>query len=548
MAKKRSGSLSRMFGPAQLSHFVEVPSDGLLPQPEPELESAPEPEPEPAPIAEEPPPPPVVFIDTEDEPAPEEDLLPDWLNMSLNLGSRAPEDLPEPSVLQPPPALEPPPKPALAEAPTVLFTRDLDEPPAVDEPPIDTGLPSPELVRDPRGRGQLLLRYIDEDAPVEELIFSGALLPGAKLRAAGLRGVILQDADLSGADLRGADLRGADLQDTRLQGADLRGADLREALLGAANLKDADLRFADLAGVSLGNVADLRGADLRGADLAGADVTEAMRGARVDEQTHYRSRWSTVHLVAAQACGVVVDGIERLPPEVRQELAGAQEGLTLTFSTPLNFMDQYILRGGICSVLGADAACTLQIREREHGGEVRLLAPQAELTEIAESLHGRAWERAPEGDEERALIRRLFDVFPHTRLINELSALVDRLEQITLRHPNGTMSWRPPVDPDGALQHLLLKLFIPVELRWWLGCVPGGKQLVRELPGTSATAEAVVAAAIRALKRRERIDAALFTSLIEERRRRESEIRAVARLWGVEWYALRDPDQDDEDA
>jgi len=46
-------------------------------------------------------------------------------------------------------------------------------------------------------------------------------------------------------------------------------------------------------------------------------------------------------------------------------------------------------------------------------------------------------------------------------------------------------------------------------------------------------AETMVSAAVTVLERQERIDAALFDSLIHERRRRAEEIRAVARLWEI---------------
>ena len=44
----------------------------------------------------------------------------------------------------------------------------------------------------------------------------------------------------------------------------------------------------------------------------------------------------------------------------------------------------------------------------------------------------------------------------------------------------------------------------------------------------------MVRAALSVLVRHERIDAALFHSLIEERSRQDAEIRAVAALWDVD--------------
>ncbi|MFT4974185.1 MAG: hypothetical protein ACI8S6_000067 [Myxococcota bacterium] len=552
MAKKRSGSLRRMFGPTNQTSFVEIPPDEAplrkpwitKPEPTPVIQTPPEPEPKPSALPEPPtidedeiawvvegaraaPEPVKVEVQVEEEPEPEVEPEVEPEKPSLNLGAWWSPVVEE---KKPSPALEVPEVVSLGitEAPTEVLSRS-------------SALVTPRLTP-----LELLLQHVDAGTAVDRLIFSEVNLRGTKLRAADLRGAVLQQAELQGADLRGAELQGADLRRADLSGADLRGADLREVQLGMALLTNADMRFADLRGVLLVSIRDMTGADLRGADLSGVDVTESMHGARLDEQTYFRSGWSTVHLVAARACGVELEGLDRLPLEARQELSGTTEGLILSFASPLNFMDQYVLRGAICATLGPDAGCVIRVRIRERGGEVQITAEHGELTEIAEALHGRAWERAPDSEDERALNRRLFEVFPHARLINELSSLVDRLERIELNDPSGTIQWRPPVDPRTVLQHLLLKLFIPVELRWWLGCVPGGKQLVRELPGTQTAPELVVSAAIHSLERRDRIDAALFASLIEERRRREPEIRAVARLWGVEWYALRDQDDEDE--
>jgi hypothetical protein len=480
-----------------------------------------------------------------------------WLAAPAVTPEPAPED-PLAAVLGPmlalvsEPAAEPQPAPRLVlvedddaygtPAPIpVSFTDAV--PPELQRQPIGESLLVPNLSTRQDERRQLLMQHVDRGQSVAGLLFSGVVLSGARLRAADLSGAMLQRADLSGADLRGADLQGADLRGADLQGADLRGADLRGCVLDMAKMKDADLRLADLRAVSLVNVGDMDGTDLRGADLCGVDVIEAMRGARINEQTHFRSGWSSVHLVAAQACGVQVEGLDRFPQGTQHALVEAEDGLLMAFSTPLSFMDEYVLRGMICASLGGDTECTLQIRPREQGAEVRITsARHGALIDLAEALQGRAWERAPSGEAERAFNRRLFEVFPHARLINRLSALVDRLDRIALSHSSGEKSWRPPVEPRGALQHLLLSLFIPVELRWWLSCLPGGKILVRELPSQQASAAEVVAVTIQILERRQMLDATLFASLIEERRRREAEIRATARLWGVEWYAFQDQD------
>ena len=157
-----------------------------------------------------------------------------------------------------------------------------------------------------------------------------------------------------------------------------------------------------------------------------------------------------------------------------------------------------------------------------------------DLAEVAEALSSRLWEREADDDSESALLSQINRMLPSPTLRNELSGIVDRLDCIELHNQGNAMNWRPPTEPANALRHLLLKLFIPIELRWWLAVVPHGKQLVRSLPGKDATPQAIVTAAIAGLEHRGCIDARLFSSLIEERRRREPEIRSVAALWNVE--------------
>ncbi len=504
MARKKPGSLSQMFGRPGRSNLLDVPELSAPPAQRPP--SAPEP----AGVAateEAAPAPPLAESSTE--------LLPRTAQPQTLLSAPAPLQR---SCAHPRTEL-PLPRPR----------------PRRDE------LPRPEARMSPEEKGQLLLRYLRVGAPIKGLPFFDASLTKARLRGASLHGARLQRVDLSGADLRGADLQGADLRGANLTDASLVGVDLRRSQLARARLTRASLRTADLRNLKLGDVADMTGADLSGADLNGVEIVPALRGALVNAQTYFTSQWSALQLAAASACGIQIGGQDRLPLRDRLEVFGVQEGLVLTFTTPLSFQDRYVMRGAICAVLGPDAEVTLsELPEPDHMRVLITGERNADLTDVAETINGRSWEREPTSDGERTLLQRLFEVFPSAQLINELSSLVDRIEHIELHSRGSAMRWRPPVDPQAALQHLLLKLFIPVELRWWLACVPGGKQLVRALPSPDSPAELIVAAAIRALDSQHRINTSLFTSLIEERRRREREIRAVARLWGLEWYAVRD--------
>lgn len=374
--------------------------------------------------------------------------------------------------------------------------------------------------------------------------FSGAQLPGARLSGVDLHGAALQQVDFSDTDLHGATLYDVDFRGANLRGANLRGADLRGSILTRAWLTETDLRQADLRGVSFDNVGDMNGADLRGADLRGVTLSDAMHGARIDGLAFFRSGWSVEQLLTAQACGAQLEGLEILPPGVRRALKGSEDGLMLSFLTPLNFRDEYILRGFCCAVLGPDTPCVMQLESRREGVVVTLSGvQQTALNTLAEVLHSRAWERAPVNDAERVLHHQLYAVLPLKPLINALSALVDRMDRIERVGPGGLQNWRPPVNPHRALQHLLLQLFEPVELRWWVGGLPGGKRMMQELPPRSAAPEELAASVIQVLEKRQCLDAQLFSSLITERRSREAEIRAVARLWSIEWYVLRDHDE-----
>ena len=384
----------------------------------------------------------------------------------------------------------------------------------------------------PAEKGAQLLKRIRAGESIHNHPFFDAHLAGASLHGADLSCGQLQRVDFSGADLRGADMRESDLRGANLSQADLRGADMRGCRLELVRLEGADLRQANLSDLLLATSGLMNHADLRGANLSGTELSATMSGARVDLHTYMASSWTPAHLVKAHQIGMIIDEIERFPRLARAEIVGIEGGMTLQFSTPLSFQDRFVLQGLIAAVLGPDCGCHL---DELSGNRLLLTAvPQSNLTEVAEFLSTRMWERGALDENEQALLSQLERLLPTDFLRNELSFLVDRLTSITLQRAERTPSWRLTTEPLDALRHLLLKLFIPVELRWWLAVLPNGKELVRGLPKQETTPEAVVHAALAALSRHNRIDIALFRSLIDERQRQGAEIRAVAALWGVD--------------
>ena len=435
------------------------------------------------------------------------------------------------------------PRSGLQEAPTEPFPKPAapqQRPPELKHAPAPT---APQTRRKPRApgalrgvgpaeKGALLLERIRTGQSIHDHPFFDAYLSGAYLHGADLSCGQLQRVDFSGADLRGADLRESDLRGANLSKADLRGADLRGCRLELVRLEGADLRQARLSDLFLGTSGLMTRADLRGADLSGTELSATMSGARIDHRTYVASGWSPVQLAEASLIGMVIDEIERFPRLARAEVSGVQGGMFLQLSTPLTFQDRFVLQGMLCALLGPDCGGRLDALSG-----CRLLltaAPRLDLTAVSAFLSDRPWEREAIDDEERALLSKLDRFLPTDFLRNELSFLADRVTDIALHRSDRTLIWQTPSKPSEALGHLLLKLFIPVELRWWLAILPDGKLIVRDLPEQESAPEAVVRAALSALKRRSRIDAALFRSLIEERPRQGAEIRAVAALWGVD--------------
>lgn len=436
-------------------------------------------------------------------------------------------------------------------------TEPLPVPTAAPTPPAprrhaDRGVPpraaeplraAPQIRRKPRApgalrgfspaeKGEQLLRRVRAGESIHDHSFFDAALPGASLYGADLSCGQLQRVNFSGADLRGADLQESDLRGADLSMADLRGADLRGCRLELVRLEGADLRQANLSDLVLATSGLMSRADLRGADLSGTELSATMSGARINHHTYMASGWTPAHIAQAHQLGMLIDELERFPRLARAEVLGIEAGMLLQFSTPLTFQDRFVLQGMICAVLGPDCDCHLDTLS---GNRLLLTtSQQTNLAVLAEHLSSRAWEQAGSEREESALLSQLERLLPGDVLRNELSALTDRLTSITLHRSGETMDWRPSIEPLDALRHLLLKLFIPIELRWWLAVLPGGKSIVHGLPEQEAAPKVIVRAALFALTERDLIDAALFCSLIAERQRQEAEIRAVAALWGVD--------------
>lgn len=84
---------------------------------------------------------------------------------------------------------------------------------------------------------------------------------------------------------------------------------------------------------------------------------------------------------------------------------------------------------------------------------------------------------------------------------------------------------------ENRLRRLLLYMFSVEELRRFFRFMPGGHDMTFELPAPTATPAATAAAIVEVLKDRNMIDRELFDRLVEERPRRESEIRQVQALF-----------------
>ncbi len=85
--------------------------------------------------------------------------------------------------------------------------------------------------------------------------------------------------------------------------------------------------------------------------------------------------------------------------------------------------------------------------------------------------------------------------------------------------------------PEDALYQLLLSVFSADELRRWIRYDAERQRIAHDLPGATASASALVTAAIEALARHKLIDAKFFADLRRERERRSAEIARVEQLW-----------------
>lgn len=81
------------------------------------------------------------------------------------------------------------------------------------------------------------------------------------------------------------------------------------------------------------------------------------------------------------------------------------------------------------------------------------------------------------------------------------------------------------------LTRLLLHMFSVEELRRFFRFMPGGHDMTFDLPAPTATPSATAAAIVEILKQYNKIDRELFDRLVEERPRREAEIRQVQALF-----------------
>jgi uncharacterized protein YjbI with pentapeptide repeats len=177
-----------------------------------------------------------------------------------------------------------------------------------------------------------------EDADIQHIDFSGAILNNANLDrawatnahfdSAQLQGASLDRAQLQGASLDRAQLQGASLDFAQLQGASLRGAEFQGAEFFLVQLQGASLEYVNLEGASLDYVqfqgASLENASLQGAwffrvQLQGATLDRAdLRGASLLNVCAWRTAarkaaWEDTRVVAPKT------GVQDKSPDTNQD-------------------------------------------------------------------------------------------------------------------------------------------------------------------------------------------------------------------------------------
>lgn len=210
---------------------------------------------------------------------------------------------------------------------------------------------------------------------------------------------------------------------------------------------------------------------LLGADLSGAKLDDAeLSGAYIDGQTVQRSGWTPDELMALHKRGISISDIDSFPEEVRAQLLGGQEGLTLYFSTRLVAWDRYLVDGMIFGVLGKDTDCQVaefrSLKDRD-AAVMRLVARRREDLElVAEALYQRAWEQE---HKQQTLLLKLDDMTHGLAIRDGLSALIGRhLERVELREAE-----RAPASTETVQTEILPER---APLRWTLALSPDGNR------------------------------------------------------------------------
>ena len=260
---------------------------------------------------------------------------------------------------------------------------------------------------EPGEKGALLLEYVRHGTPVDGLDFSMVLVPkGTDLSDAHLKGGRFRQGVFEGVRLDGADLRGAELRHARAAGVSLDRALLHEADLRHVDFKGGALRDAELHRARADHVrlvgADLTGADLRDSDLRSPYLRDAiiddanLRGALINAEVARRAGWAAETVVdLRREHGVRLESLDEFPMEVRRQLAGDHEGLTLFLSTLLLPWDQTMLHAYVCTLLGTDTDVRVaEYIEDAEGQSCRLRLVGNNLDDlvlVAERLAAATW-------------------------------------------------------------------------------------------------------------------------------------------------------------